>query len=207
MAWFEHAVAASPDGARTWAVLHVPPGIDAFAAMRGTPVGFYEPTLLARFRAVRAIDGKPLGLIVAGHIHNDGFRIVDQTPLWFIPSISPIHRNNPGYIVARLDANGGIADYTAYALDDSRPPATGVTPSFAREYDFDGRFTAHGFTLAALARIQRALHDDPSLRTADASIYVSGSPFTPITTTNWPTFWCANSALDATEFAHCLSAP
>jgi sphingomyelin phosphodiesterase acid-like 3 len=207
MTWFEHAVAASPIGARTWALLHVPPGIDAFAATRGRVVAFYKPELLARFRAVRAADGKPLGLIVAGHIHNDGFRIVDRTPLWFIPSISPVHRNNPGYIVARVAPSGGIADYTAYDLDLSQPPPAAGDPSFGREYAFDARFAVHGFTLAALAQIQRALHDDPALRTADASIYVSGSPFTPITATNWPTFWCANSALDPAAFERCVGAP
>jgi hypothetical protein len=88
--WFEGAVAASPAGARTWALLHIPPGFDAYSSLRANlPIPFYRPDLQARFRAVRAADGKPLGLIVAGHLHNDGFRIVDRTPLLLVTRTMP----------------------------------------------------------------------------------------------------------------------
>jgi hypothetical protein len=198
MTWFEKAVAASPKGARTWAVMHVPPGIDAFSSLRsGTPEAFYSPALLARFRAVRAADGMPLGLIVAGHIHNDGFRIVDQTPLIFVPSISPNHANNPSFEVVHVDATtGGIADYAVYAFAEKQ---------FMLEYSFNSRYGLHGFSVASLTTLQQHLASDPALRAAEASYYVSGSPMTPITATNWRTFWCANQTLDPMGFHTCLT--
>ncbi len=208
MTWFEQAVAASPNGARTWALMHVPPGIDAFSSLRGTPVAFYTPELLARFRAVRAADGKPLGLIVAGHLHNDGFRIVDQTPLLLVPSISPNHANNPSFEVARVDATtGALGDYTVYAFADAPAAAVIGPPAFAFEYAYDQRFGVHGFSVASLTALQQRLHDDAALRAAQASYYVSGSPLSPITAANWRTFWCANQALEPATFAQCTSAP
>ena len=204
MAWFERAVAAQPSGAHTWALIHIPPGIDAYAAAhRGTPVTFYKPVWLARFRAVRAADGKPLGLIVAAHIHNDDFRIVDGTPLWLIPSISPIHGNNPAFEVAHIDgATGGVADYTTYNLDLAH-----AATAFAPEYSFNARYGLHGFTLAGLTQLERNLKDDTSLRAVETSIYDAGSPHSDITTATWPVYWCAKRAIEPDAFSRCLNGP
>jgi hypothetical protein len=210
MTWFEQAVAAAPAGARTWALLHVPPGIDAYSASRtNLPVPFYRPELLARFRAVRASDGKPLGLIVAGHLHNDGFRIVDRTPLVLVPSISPVHGNNPAFFVARVDgATGTIGNYTAYALDENGA-APGVAPAsrFAPEYEFNASYGVHGFTLASLQQLEQAIHDDAGMRQLEADHYVSGSSVAGIDAKTWHAYWCANVALDPGAFEACSSGP
>jgi len=209
IAWFERTVAALPSGARAWAVLHIPPGIDAYSAMRtGLPVPFYRPDVLARFRAARAADGKPLALIVGGHLHNDGFRIVDRTPLLLVPSISPIHGNNPAFLIAHVDATGTITDFRAENLDENAY-AIGTAPpaAFAPEYDFDAAYGVGGFTLAALERIERAIHDDEPTREAQAARYVDGSSVAAIDAKTWRAYWCANVALDASAFTTCLSGP
>ncbi len=89
--WLEGTVKKIPQGSRTIVVLHIPPGIDPHETQkRGTPLGFYCSEPLARLRNVRAADGQPAGLIIAGHLHNDGFRIVDKTPMLLVPlPISP----------------------------------------------------------------------------------------------------------------------
>ncbi len=213
MAWFEHAVAAAPSGARTWTVLHVPPGIDAYSSFRKSKaVAFYTKPFLARFRAVRAADGAPLGLIVAGHLHNGGFRIVDRTPLLLVPSISPIHANNPSFFVARIDpTSGAIADYAAYDLDDSPfAPSTVASPraaAFMPEYDEDAAYGVHGITLAALAQRQTAIHDDERKRALEAAHYVADSPVAAINASSWRAYWCADVAMDPESFDSCLVAP
>ncbi len=210
MPWFEQAVAASPAGARTWAVLHVPPGIDAYSAARtGLPVSFYRPELLARFRAARASDGKPLGLIVAGHLHNDGFRIIDRTPLLLVPSISPVHGNNPAFLVARVDgATGTIANYQAYNLDENgAAPGDAPPAAFAPEYDFNQSYGVHGFTVASLLQLEQAIHDDAGMRETQAQHYVSGSSVKAIDAKSWRTYWCANVALDPGPFEACVTGP
>jgi sphingomyelin phosphodiesterase acid-like 3 len=211
IAWLETAVAASPTGARTWLVEHIPPGIDAYSSARKqAPVQFYLRELLARFRAVRAHDGTPLGLIIAAHLHNDGFRIVDESPLMLVPSISPVHANNPSFFVAHVDATSGtIADYDAYALDlPAAIAGTANPPTFAHEYAFDAAYGVQGFTLASLAKLQQSIYDDTQhLRETEAAYYVSGSKFMAISAQTWYTFWCSNANLDAASFERCLTQP
>jgi len=211
IAWLESAVAASPTGARTWLVEHIPPGIDAYSSFRKqAAVQFYLPELLARFRAVRSHDGTPLGLIIAAHLHNDGFRIVDKSPLLLVPSISPVHANNPSFFVAHVDATSGIiADYDAYALDLPAAIAGSANPpAFAHEYAFDTAYAVQGYTLASLAKLQQSIHDDTQhIRETEADHYVSGSRFLAITAQTWLTFWCSNANPDAASFESCLNQP
>ncbi len=211
MAWLEAATAASPAGARTWLVEHIPPGIDAFSSVqKHTTLQFYVPDVLARFRALRAGDGKPLGLIVAAHLHNDDFRIVDQSPLMLVPSISPLHANNPAFFVAHIDAaSGSIADYDAYALDLPAAIANGTSPAaaFAHEYAFDQAYGVNGFTLPALIQLQQSIRDDThGIRETEAAYNVSGSTFEQITKDTWRAFWCSNANIDPASFEACLGA-
>ena len=202
--WFERAVAAAPAGAKTWIIEHIPPGIDPYAVVQKTPPSFYATDVLARFRAVRAADGAPPGLIIAGHLHNDGFRIVDRTPLLLVPSISPNHGNNPSFFVAHVNG-GAIDDYDAYALGLlSATPAS----SFLHEYGFNETYGVHGFTLASLQNMQARIHDDTDgIRERQATHYVAGSLNAVIGVLSWPTYWCANVHLDPASYAACLRAP
>ena len=209
MTWVASAVASSPAGERTWLVEHIPPGIDAYSSVqKHRTAQFYVPELLARFRALRAGDGKPLGLIVAAHLHNDGFRIVDQSPLMLVPSISPLHANNPAFFVAHIDAaSGTIADYDAYALDlAAATSGASAALVFAHEYGFDRAYGVNGFTLPALVQLQQSIRDDTrGIRETEAAHYVSGSTFNLIGNDTWRTFWCSNANIDAASFEACLS--
>lgn len=207
MDWFARAVAQAPAGAHTWAILHIPPGIDAYASQRtGKPVSFYRPELLARFRSVHAADGAPLGLILAGHLHNDGYRIVDATPLVLVPSISPNHANNPAFFIATIDpAASRIVDYQADALDLTAAGLHATTATWRYEYDFDDAYALGraGVSVASLQTIQKEIATDETVRTAEADRYVSGALVQSITDRNWRTYWCANAFLDPAEYATC----
>jgi hypothetical protein len=207
MTWFEHAVAQAPAGAHTWALLHMPPGIDAYASLRsGKPVAFYRPELLARMRSVHAADGAPLGLIVASHLHNDGFRIVDETPLMLVPSISPNHANNPAFFVVTMNAAAStIADYQAYDLDFTTAGLRGSAPNWRYEYDFDQAYAlgTGGYSTASLEAIQKEIASDETIRRAEADRYVSGSLMEAITDRTWRAYWCANAFLEPTSYATC----
>ena len=207
ISWYEKAVAASPSGAQTWVVEHIPPGIDAYNWQQKSPAPFFYATnVLARFRAARAADGKPVGLIVAAHMHNDGFRVVDGSPLLLVPSISPQHANNPAFFVAHIDtATHAIADYDAYNLN--LMTASPATP-FAHEYDFNRSYGVHGFNVASLAQLIQAIHDDTGgMRELQGSHFVAGSPIKAITPENWQIYWCSSSYLDVPSFTACLRRP
>jgi sphingomyelin phosphodiesterase acid-like 3 len=208
IAWFEGAIHAAPHGARTWVLLHIPPGIDAHTTsqLRLFTISFYDRELLARFRAVRAADGVPPALIVAGHLHNDTYRLVDRTPLLGVPSISPNHGNNPSFFVANVDwLRSTILDYRSYSTDERSGSST---HRFALSYDFDAFFGVHGLTATGIRDVQRAWRDSPGLRAAEASHYVSGSPnlaFRPDDARVWHAYWCAGQAIDVPAFTDCLN--
>jgi hypothetical protein len=207
MTWFEGAVAQAPSGTHTWAMLHIPPGIDAFSSLRsGKPVAFYRPELLARMRSVHAADGAPLGLIIAGHLHNDGYRIVDATPLMLVPSISPNHANNPAFFVATIDPVASrIIDYQAYDLDLAAAGLRGTAAQWRYEYDFAQAYAlgTGGFSVASLASLQRELASDDAIRSAEADRYVSGSLVQAITDKTWRAYWCSNESLDPGAYERC----
>jgi len=208
MTWFEHAVAQAPAGAHTWAILHIPPGIDAYSSLRGgKPVSFYRPELLTRMRSVHAADGAPLGLIVAGHLHNDGYRIVDATPLMLVPSISPNHANNPAFFVATINpAASAIADYRAYELDLAAAGLHGTTAQWRYEYDFDDAYSlgSAGFSVASLETLQKEIAADETIRNAEADRYVSGALVQAITDRTWRAYWCANVFLEPNAYRACM---
>jgi len=207
MTWFERAVAQAPVGAHTWAILHIPPGIDAYSSLRsGKPVGFYRPDLLARLRSVHAADGAPLGLIVAGHLHNDGFRIVDATPLMLVPSISPNHANNPAFFVATIDpAAGKITDYQAYDLDLAAAGLRGSAAPWRYESDFNAAYSlgSGGFSVTSLEALQKAIASDDTVRSAEADRYVSGALVQAITDRTWRAYWCSNAFLEPDAYRVC----
>jgi hypothetical protein len=129
-----------------------------------------------------------------------------------VPSISPIHANNPSFFVARIDpTSGAIADYAAYGLDDSPfAPSTAASPravAFVPEYDEDAAYGVHGITLAALAQRQTAIHDDERKRALEAAHYVADSPVGAINANSWRAYWCADVAMDPESFDSCLVAP
>jgi len=208
MTSYTNSVAGSSTGATTWVLLHIPPGIDAYAAQHapgetgcnygyGTAVPFYAGNLATRFGAVRAKDGQPPALIIAGHLHNDTYRVVGATPLMVVPSISPIHYNNPAFFIVQIDPNrGNIADYTAYSFN--YPSATSAN-SFALEYDFDRTFMLDDFSQPSLSK----LHDDKDRSASEMKFYDSGAPNPSITDRNRRVYWCANDHLDPTSFTDC----
>ncbi len=64
-----------------------------------------------------------------------------------------------------------------------------------------------GFSVASLAQLEAAIHDDQATRALEAAHYVSGSSAGAIDARTWHTYWCANVAMDAEAFAACTNAP
>jgi hypothetical protein len=125
-----------------------------------------------------------------------------------VPSISPVHANNPAFFVAHIDtASGAVTDYDAYALDLAAAVVSSANApaAFAHEYAFNQAYDVRGFTLASLVQLQQNIRDDTqNIRETEAAHYVSGSRFNVIGTQTWHVYWCANANLDAASFETCL---
>jgi hypothetical protein len=208
LSWFDHAVATSPRDSRTWVLLHIPPGINVFSSFKDeipALTTFWAPGISQRFRTALANNGSPIGLVIAAHIHNDSFRIVDKTPLMLVPSMSPQHYNNPSFFAVRVNnATGAIDDYDAYNLNIGQP---GFFPSYKIEYEFDGANGVQGFNIASLQTIQaKTANINSEAGAAAASHYVSGASVAPIEPL-WHAYWCANVNIDIDDYADCVSRP
>ncbi len=107
--------AASAAGERVWLLMHIPPGIDAYATLQAglctaDPVDMWQPEALERFLALVRAHAPTLAPVLAGHTHMETFRLVgsgeDAVALLGLPGLSPIFGQNPAFQVITYDAEG-----------------------------------------------------------------------------------------------------
>ena len=194
----KHALHGSTD--RTWIVLHIPPGIDAYStahlAHRLVVVPFLDPGPRAAFEGLVVDPASRVTLVIAAHTHKFAYRIAGSAarpvPMLLLPSISPIFANAPGFLTAGVDPDGTLANVDSYAFDGTGWHALGGFPSLGVD-----RFTG-----AALVDLHRRLAHDTALRERFASLYQGGAK-PEIDASNWPTYWCAATSYSATAFRAC----
>jgi len=206
MTWLKSAVEGAPAGGPLWLLMHIPPGIDAYASLHSSePVALFAPGFEAGLTRVLGSRGFAAG--VAGHLHMSTWRLVPPgpsgkgTPVLGVPSISPIFANNPAYLVLQVSPKtAGILDYTAFALDLSVGEGKWVP-----EYSFDDTYGVEAFNPAALTQVQGKLREDPAMRARWERYYTSGSGRGGIDESNYRAFLCGNLALTPPAFATCTS--
>jgi sphingomyelin phosphodiesterase acid-like 3 len=199
--WLRRAMGRIPAGDRALVITHVPPGIDPFATLEGS--GPPVPLLTGEGQAAMlgALQRADVPALLFGHLHMSTYRIGSGTPMLGVPSISPIFGNDPAFLTARVGRHGGIADYTAHALDLGDPH-----PRWHREYSFDKAYGLPAFDLDSLNRLQGHLSTDTAMRHAYEHRYVSGGKYA-ITEAEYPAYACASIALEAKAFESCLGPP
>ena len=198
------AALRGPGGTRSWVLMHIPPGIDAFSTAhlvhRLAVVPFLDPDPRQRFTALVDDPADRVALVIAGHTHKFAYRIVDAArshpvPILLVPAVSPIFRNEPSFLTVEVGADGTIGDAHEFSLLAGRWQNVGSL--------HDLGVTA--FTVPALRNLQARLARDPALRARFARIYNGGAP-PEITEGNWRTYWCAAQAFSSTNFRTCLNA-
>ncbi len=128
LAWLEQRLShAEQNGEQVWLLMHIPPGIDAFATAQslrknGPAVSFWHEAYTRRFLKLAARYKRTLQLAIAGHTHMDDFRLPradgePTVPFKLVPAVSPVFGNNPAYqVFAYRRSNGRVADYRTYFL-------------------------------------------------------------------------------------------
>lgn len=203
---------------QVWVMAHIPPGINPYSTIRkmgnvctgDKPVMFLSsdalPVTIAEF-------GDVVRLAIFAHTHMDELRLL-RTPetgthenpvaLKMIPSISPVHGNNPSFVVARVDpATAVLKDYHVIAA----PNLTGVGAKWREEYDFDRAYDEPAFSSASVEQLIAGFHADPTARTQASEDYLRNyfvgdrsrllKPF-------WPEYVCALSHYTASGFKACM---
>ena len=187
-------------GARRILIAHIPPGVDAnstLIAHRFLIVPFLRSGWQQAMLRAMSDPSARVSLMLAGHVHFSSFRTVSGIPTFVIPAISPIYRNNPGYVELQM-RDGEMLDYRQYAYDE-------YTGRWSRIFDFDDAYDVKAFTAASLRRAQREIAANQKIRAAWAAAQGGDSPSREVTTGNWRVFWCAQDRVGR-AFASCAGA-
>jgi len=184
---------------RQWLVLHIPPGIDAYSTAHlahGLAIlPFLVPALRDSLLGLIADPRDHVTLVVAAHTHKFAYRIAGTAarpvPMLLVPSVSPIFRNAPAFLVAHVDRDGTLRDIRDHAFLGAWTDLGG--------YDSLG---VTRFTGPALERLNALLVRDPVARRRFALLYESGAP-SEIGDRDWPIYRCAATAFTTRAFGRC----
>lgn len=202
---------------KVWVMAHVPPGIDPYSSIRklisvcagGAPETFLSsnafPDAIAEF-------GDVVRLTIFGHTHMDELRLVGATkpgsemkpvPLKIVPSISPIHQNEPAFAVASVDpASAILKDYEVIAASNG----TGVGTEWREEYDFDRAYGEKEFSGDSIERLIAGFRADPEAKTPASQEYLRdyyAGDRSALLKLFWPQYACALANDTADGFRSC----
>ena len=187
---------------RTWLVLHIPPGVDAFStthlAHRMVVVPFLDSGPREQLTELVNDPHNHVALLIGGHAHRFAYRLIDAgrprpAPMLIVPSVSPIFRNNPSFLRVDVRADGTVANAREFSL---------VRGDWTSVGDLHALGMA-AFTTPAVLDLQARLAHDPALRARFADLYGGGA--TPeITEGNWHAYWCAGRGTGVTAFRGCM---
>jgi sphingomyelin phosphodiesterase acid-like 3 len=194
-------------------VMHIPPGIDAYASTHARGGGngksiiqFWRDRYFAEFLELMQLYGGIVQIALAGHTHMDDFRVLGTSsttpPVLFriTPAISPVFGNNPAFSVLNYDAvTGDVSDIAMYYLD----LANGGN-KWALEYRFPTVYGYGALTAGNLEALAAGIHDNPSVREIFARYYAASAP-SPIESTNWSFYSCAQTQFTPTDYRNCAS--
>jgi predicted phosphodiesterase len=194
-------------------VMHIPPGIDAYASSHARGAGngksiaqFWRDRYFQEFLELMQRYGGIVQIALAGHTHMDDFRVLGTSsttpPVLFriTPAISPVFGNNPAFSVLNYDAvTGDISDIATYYLDLAKG---GNNPQWALEYRFPTDYGYRVLTVANLEALAVSIHDNPNVREVFARYYAASAP-SPIKPTNWSFYSCSQTQFTPTDYRNC----
>jgi hypothetical protein len=211
--WFDARLAeAGMAGKKVWLLMHAPTGADE--GTTGKPANdngqITTATMMwvdanqARFMVI--IDKYPglIAMSLAGHTHMDEFRLMSPgNALTVTAGISPIFGNNPAYKVFAFDSLSlAPTDYSALSCNPLATPA-----AFSDYYSFSQAYDLEGPLASSLVKLFPALLESSAARAQYQGAFYSGNKtFNPMTSTNWPVYWCGIGYMDEQEFFTAVNA-
>jgi sphingomyelin phosphodiesterase acid-like 3 len=205
---------------KVWVMAHIPPGFDPYSTIEkmpsvcagSPPATFLRSNALAATLAEFSADVR---LAIFGHTHMDELRLLHQekpgvqdaaVAMKIVPSISPLHGNEPSFVVADVDpASAMLKNYRVIASSNQ----TGEAAVWSDEYDFDRAYGATDFSPASLARTMADFRADPGAKTAASREYLRNyyaGDASALLKPFWPQYTCALANDTAEGFRSCACA-
>ncbi len=140
-----------------------------------------------------------LAMSLAGHTHMDEFRLISPgNTLAITAGISPCFGNNPAYKLFSLDSLSlAPADYSAVNFNLQATPS-----QFNNYYTFSEAYNLEGPLATSLEELFPKLLASTAAQKQYQGAFYSGNTTSnnPITSTNWPVYWCGIGYMDQQEF-------
>jgi hypothetical protein len=187
-------------------LMHAPPGADE--GTTGQPSNdngqIAKATMMwtdANQTTFMGILGKYPGVVsmsLAGHTHMDEFRLMSPgNTLAITAGISPCFGNNPAYKIFTLDSLSlAPVDYSVVNYNLQATPA-----QFNNYYTFSQAYGLKGPLGASLVELYPTLRSSSSAQKQYQGTFHSGNNSSnPITSTNWPVYWCGIGFMGQQEF-------
>jgi sphingomyelin phosphodiesterase acid-like 3 len=187
LAWLGHELQkAQQAGIKVWLVYHIPPGADAYAAVRAghCPEAFvplWKEAYAEPFDALMRRYAGTIAATFAGHLHMDDFRLIptgDGSAAFVLitPAVSPIFGQNPAFRTVSFDKAGGLLDGTTYDLANLTTAGAGTPAAWQAEYAFTREWGLPRLDAASLARLARLIAERPAVRERWRQLYATSSP-------------------------------
>lgn len=217
LAWFDAKLAsAKAAGKKVWLLIHVPPGVNTYAAANSidsnghlatTNTAMMDKAWKEAYQtSFLQIVAKYPGLIamtLAGHSHMDEYRILPSSEVVEITSsISPGSGNDPAFKIFTIDlATLKTTGYSSLNYD-----LVTKTLQFTTFYMFSAAYGLQGFLNDSLTQLFPELYSNNAKQGLYRGYYYSGNTIgNPITTTNWPCYWCSIGRMERLDFINCVN--
>jgi len=220
-AWFDAKLAeASSAGKKVWLLMHAPPG--AVESTTGNTTNDNGHITAATMMWAEINQDNFMGIIekypgviamsLAGHTHMDEFRLMSPgNALAITAGISPYFGNYPAYKIFALDGVSlAPTDYSAVNCN-----LLVTHPAFNNYYTFSQAYELEGPLATSFAELFPTLIASNAAMTQYQGAFNSGNNtwnsnananWNPITSTNWPVYWCGIEYMDEQEFITAVNA-
>jgi hypothetical protein len=210
--WLAATLAAERKAGRTaLLIMHIPPGVDAFASAPsacpapGAP--FWTRPALDAFVALASRYRDVVKVALAGHTHMDDFRIVTDRgePAMAVrisPAVTPLFGNRPGYTVFEYSRKtGDIEDYATYSLADRTK--AGDDNAWTRLYTFNATYGYRDFTPETVFDLVNKIRTNAGAPRQSYEADFAAGGTSAITPNTWNTYSCAQTALAEPQYGAC----
>ncbi len=228
-AWLQERLSRAQQAhEKVWLMFHIPPGMDGYATIQkyqsllksnshdspsqlcaAALVPMWAPRWSAQFGELLAKYHDTVMASLAGHTHNDDFRVVNAStarPAFVLinPPISPIYNQNPGFRVATFKTDGSLGDESVYYLTNLLFASSTAAGQWNREYGFAREWKMRGVTADNLAALYGEIKANEGDRAEWLKLYNVSSSAAHLPPGSVPGLYCAIEGLDPETYGNCF---
>lgn len=217
LTWLEGELAnVRAQGKQVWFVQHIPPGLDTYNSLKSlnsggcvdSPKFDMDSSFNAQYLDIIRKYSDVIATNIAGHYHRDDFRLIPdsagtsmQSYMLYLPSISPVNANNPGFKVVNYSPKDGkLLDYKVYYANVANSPE-GNLSAWSSEYRFNDVYQEKEITTASLTKIYRDLDTNQAMQIDYLRYYPVSKGSSPFN--EFRAYWCIMGNVTAKGLKEC----